>query len=160
MDMQNVVIGLAIFIIVIRAQLRSRQLSSRQFFLPLLVLLFGMYSAASISGIAVGDWIVLFTATLLGVAAGLVQGKYVRVYQEGNTWFVAGSLASIGLWLLSIPIRYGVKYGMSALIATPELFSGDHFMIPFLFSIAGLMLGRIAMVCIRYPKQAMGWING
>ncbi|MBL0388313.1 hypothetical protein JJB07_17040 [Tumebacillus sp. ITR2] len=159
MDMKTVVIGLLIFLVVIRAQLRSRQLSSRQFFLPLLVLLFGMYTAASIGGIAVGDWIVLFTGTVLGVAVGMVQGKFVRVFEQNGTWFIAGSLASVGLWLASIPIRFGLKYGMSALIATPDLFSGDNFMVPFLFSIAGLMLGRIIMVSMRYPKQALAWMN-
>lgn len=159
MDMKNVVIGLLIFIVVIRMQLRSRQLSARQFVLPLLVLLFGMYAAAGIEGIATGDWVVLFTGFIVSVAAGMVQGRFVRVFQEGGIWYIAGSLASIGMWLVSIPIRYGLKWGMSSLIATPELFSGDHFMIPFLFSIAGLMLGRIVMVSIRYPKQAMNWLS-
>ncbi|KEO83849.1 DUF1453 family protein [Tumebacillus flagellatus] len=161
MDMKTLVIALLIFLVVIRAQLRSRQLSARQFFLPLLVLLFGMYTAASIPGIAVGDWVTLFVGTVLGLIVGMIQGKFVRVFQEGGVWYIAGSIASVGLWLVSIPIRYGLKYGMSALIATPDLFSFDsnNFMVPFLFSIAGLMLGRIIMVCLRYPKQASSWLS-
>jgi hypothetical protein len=88
---------------------------------------------------------------VLGGIVGMVQGKIVKVYQEHGVWWVAGSIVTLLIWLISIPIRLIVKYGYIQLLHVPTVLTGDLVCVPFLFSLAGILIGKVFILSLRYP---------
>jgi hypothetical protein len=157
--MTNPIVIILIAIVLIRSQLRPKPLRSRLFTFPALLLAYGVYIACQ-AQVQTGEALSLLLVTALGGAVGLLQGRLVRVYEEGRIWWVAGSWLTLAVWLLSIPIRFAVKYGFVELFHIHPQLTGRDAFVPFLFSIGGILLGKVCMIAIRYPGQMKAAAQG
>ncbi|WP_067621446.1 hypothetical protein [Alicyclobacillus acidiphilus] len=149
---KDIIIGAIILILIIRRQLTPRPLSGRLLVLPLILGAYALYEAASNPSIAWAGWVSLMLTLALSFLVGLIRGRIVRVYQENGVWMVAGSVKSLLLWLVSIPIRYGLRFALVPLLGAGAAFHGPSSSLPYLFSIAGLLLGRALMLTLRHPE--------
>jgi hypothetical protein len=145
------------FILLIRTQLRPKPLDSRIFIFPALLMLVGIYAAFD-ANVQAGEALSLFLGAILGAAVGLIQGKLVRVYEDHQTWLIEGSWLTVGVWLLSIPIRLLIKYEFVEMFHIHVELVGNRAYLPYLLSVSGILLGRLAMVTIRYPRLILSRI--
>lgn len=156
--MTYVLIALVILLLLIRHQLKPRPLKRNLFTIPVLLLIYSIYLAwnAHVGG---GEAISLAIGFGLGGLIGLIQGKMVSVYQKNDFWWVAGSWLTLGIWLLSIPVRYLVKYGFVEVFHVPTVLTGSNAYVPFLFSLAGILIGKVTTLSFRYPDQMIAAAN-
>ncbi|MFD0694528.1 hypothetical protein ACFQZT_10535 [Paenibacillus sp. GCM10027628] len=157
--MPNLFLCAVILILVIRNQLKAKPLKRSLFTLPLLLLFYAIYVAAQ-ANVQTGEAISLALGALLGGGVGLIQGRLARVYVDNSTWWVEGSWASLAVWLISIPLRFVVRYGFVELGGIPVVLTGDQAYVPFLFSIAGILLGKVLMLTFRYPGPMQAAASG
>ncbi|UJF32939.1 hypothetical protein [Paenibacillus hexagrammi] len=149
--MMNVGIGLLVVIIIFRSQLKARPVSIKMFTMPLLLLAFAIYESVE-AQVQAGEAVSLAMSVLLGAVVGLLQGKFIHVRTVDSVWWAEGSWASLGVWLLSIPVRFAIRYGFIGLLGIPTVLTGSKAYVPFLFSIAGILLGKGIMLVRRYPS--------
>jgi hypothetical protein len=145
-------IGFLLLIMLMLRQFRPRPIKRSLFTLPLLLLAYGIY-VSSQAGVEVGEGAALLLVTLMGLAVGLVQGRFTRVFEMDGVWMASGSVASVAIWLLSIPIRYVVKLGFIMLFDIPVHLTGAGAFVPFLFSLAGIVLGRAVYLAAKHPEE-------
>ncbi|GIP23479.1 hypothetical protein [Paenibacillus sp. J22TS3] len=150
--MDYVWIALLVLIIMGKRQLAPRPVSARIVTVPLILALYGGYLAAKLS-VGVGETASLLIGLGLGAAVGLYQGRFVRVFEQGGVWMTQGSVVTLGIWLLSIPLRLVIKYGFTELFHIPVKLTGSYMFVPYLFSLSGIMLGRAAYLIIKYPDE-------
>ncbi|MFC5450810.1 hypothetical protein [Paenibacillus aestuarii] len=150
--MSNIFLCLIILLLIVRSQLRVKPLRRSLFTLPLLLLFYAIYLAAQ-AHVQPGEGISLALSALLGSGVGLFQGRLTRVYVDNSVWMMAGSWAGLAVWLLSIPLRFIVRYGFVELSGIDVVLTGAQAYVPFLFSIAGILLGKVLMLSLLYPEQ-------
>jgi hypothetical protein len=149
---KEVILGIVILALVIQRQLVPRPLSGRLLVLPLILGAFSLYEAAGNPGVRLTGWVSLVLTMALSLVVGLIRGRMTRVYQENGHWMVSGSWKSLLFWLLSIPIRYGLRFLLVPLLGDGAAFHGQTSTLPYLFSISGLLLGRALMLALRHPE--------
>ncbi|NQX66136.1 DUF1453 family protein [Paenibacillus alba] len=150
--MMQILIVLAVIFLMVRRQLGTRTVSRRMVILPLILLVYGFYMASSISGMDAGGWLLLILGAVIGFPIGIWQGILTKVFREGGVWMTKGSPIGLAVWLLSIPVRYGLRFGLAYVIPTHASFTGGNASIPFLFAIAGIVLGRLVGICMKHPQ--------
>ncbi|MCZ8514145.1 hypothetical protein O9H85_17270 [Paenibacillus filicis] len=160
MTLTHVLIGLAIIFMIVKRQLGTKPIKKRMFVMPLILLGYGIYTSLQIPDMDTAGWVLLSLGTLLGIPVGAAQGYFTQVFKLNGVWMMKGSPAGLVLWLCSIPIRYGLKYGLSFVIPTHALFTGDHAFAPFLFSIAGIVAGRLLGIYWKHPQAARQLVEG
>lgn len=145
---------IALFLIVWMAarQLTARPVKRNLFTVPVVALGFGLYVSYG-QGVQTGEMISLLISAALGCMAGFLQGRYIRVIEQNGVWMTVGSAASIAIWLLSVPIRLAVRYGFDQTFGIHAVLTGSYAYVPFLFSIAGIMLGRALYLSFKYPEE-------
>lgn len=153
--MSYVWIGLLVHVVMLKRQIEPRPMRKSLSALPVLLLAFAIYLAAQAS-VQTGEGLSLLLTALMGAGVGILQGKFTRVYQANGTWMMAGSIVSLALWLLSVPIRYGVRIGFVQVFGFHVALTGQYAYVPFLFSLAGILLGRALYLIFRYPNEVMG----
>jgi hypothetical protein len=150
--MANIFLALLILVFFIKRQIVPRPIKSSLYTLPIILLLYGSYLASKV-GIEIMEGVSLGLAFLLGIIVGLIQGRFTQVFQQNGIWMVAGSLWSLGVWLLSIPIRFLIKMSFIQVLHTPVHLTGEYSFVPYLFSLAGIIAGRAIYLAIKYPKE-------
>ncbi|MDQ0191380.1 hypothetical protein JI721_06010 [Alicyclobacillus cycloheptanicus] len=149
---RDIIIGIVLLGVLIQRQLTPRPLSGRLLLLPGILGVYAIYAAAGNAQVGLAGWISLLVTLVLSLVVGLIRGRLTHVYQENGRWMVAGSWKTLVFWLASIPIRYGVHFLLVPLLGPGAAFQGSTSTLPYLFSIAGLMLGRAAMLALRHPE--------
>ncbi|MFD1678272.1 hypothetical protein [Alicyclobacillus fodiniaquatilis] len=149
---QDVILGIVILLFVVKRQLSPRTLSGGLLFLPLILGAYALYEAAGDSMVQIAGWISLLLTLAMSFIVGLIRGRMTRIYQENGRWMIAGSWQSLLLWLVSIPIRYGLRFLLVPLLGEGAAFHGQTAPLPYLFSIAGLLLGRALILALRHPE--------
>jgi hypothetical protein len=157
--MPNLFLCMMIVILVVRSQLKAMPLKRSLFTLPLLLLFYAIYTAAQ-AHVQSGEAISLALGTVLGGGVGLLQGRLARVYVDNSTWMIAGSWAGLAVWLLSIPLRFVVRYGFVELGGIDVVLTGSQAYVPYLFSIAGILLGKVLMLTLLYPGPMQAAASG
>jgi len=157
--MTNLLIGALILLIMIRSQLGAKPLKRTAYTLPLLLLLFAVYASQQ-ANVQAGEGVAMSICVALGAVVGLIQGRLIHVYSENGIWWTQGSWLTLLIWLTSVPIRFGVKYGIMELFDIPAQLTGTNAYVPFLYSIAGILLGKAVMLTIRYPNQMLAAASG
>lgn len=145
------VIGSILLASVLINLLREKPLTGKLYRQPLALLLFTGYSLSFLPALPPGDWGIMAASFLLSFGLGLIQGRYTPLVNHNGAWYLSGSIMAVLIWLLSIPIRYALKYAsISFLSMTPLLSGSSSFVIYFIF-MAGFLLGRYSMLLFRYP---------
>jgi hypothetical protein len=157
--MSKVWLAALLLVWLVKNQLAAKPLRSSLFTFPLLLLAVAAYSAYT-AGVRTGEGISLGIAVVLGIGAGLVQGKFTAVYEENGVWMRAGSFAALLVWLLSVPIRFCVRYGFVELFHIEQHLTGSSAFVPYLFSLGGILLGKVIMLALRYPEPMMAAARG
>ncbi|CAM3064610.1 hypothetical protein [Sporolactobacillus spathodeae] len=156
--MNEILIALVLLLLLIRHQLKSRLLKRSLFTLPLLLLIYSIYLSVN-AGVSLPESFSLVISTVLGGLIGLIQGKYASVYETDGFWWVRGSWLTLTVWLLSIPVRYLVKYGYLEAFHVHTVLIGSQAYIPILFSLAGILFGKVIMLTWRFPEQMRAAAN-
>ncbi|MBS4175060.1 hypothetical protein [Bacillus sp. FJAT-49736] len=156
--MSNFYIAILILLVIVRSQLRIKPLRRSMFTFPILLLLYALYSCSK-AGVDIGEGIGMVIVFSLGAIVGLFQGKFVNVYCEKNEWVVAGSWVTLAIWLVSVPIRYLIKFSYIELLDIPVHLNGNYAYVPFLISIAGILIGKVIMLTIRFPQPILSAAN-
>lgn len=149
---KDIILGIIILVVIIQRQLTPRPLSGRLMLLPLILGAYALYEAAGNSTVQFAGWVSLLLTLAMSLIVGLVRGRMTRLYQENGRWMIAGSWQSLLLWLVSIPIRYGLRFLLVPLLGEGAAFHGSSASLPYLFSITGLLLGRALMLYLRHPE--------
>ncbi|GEO27329.1 hypothetical protein AAC03nite_31140 [Alicyclobacillus acidoterrestris] len=149
---KDIMLGIVILAIIVKRQLVPRPLSGRLLILPLIFSAYAFYETAGNSTVHLAGWVSLILTFLLSLIVGFIRGHLTRVYQENGQWMVAGSWKALLFWLLSIPIRYGLRFLLVPLLGAGAAFHGQSSSLPYLFSISGLLLGRACMLALRHPE--------
>jgi hypothetical protein len=155
----NLFIILLIAVVLIRSQLRPKPLTRSLFTIPVLLLIYAVYAGAQ-AHVQTGEAVSLLLAAGMGGIVGMVQGRLARVYEQHQTWWVAGSWLTLGVWLLSMPIRFLIKYGFIEWFRIHIELTGSSAFVPYLFSIGGILLGKVLMLTLRYPDLMLAAANG
>ncbi len=156
--MTYILLALALLLMLVRNQLKPKPLKRSLFTMPVILLVYAIYLAYN-AHVQSGEATSLAISIILGGVIGLIQGKMVKVYQEHDVWWVAGSYLTLAIWFLSIPIRLVVKYGYLELFHFTTVLTGDLIYVPFLFSLAGILIGKVVMLSLRYPEQMLAAAN-
>jgi hypothetical protein len=156
--MTYILLALAILLVLISNHLKPKPLKRSLFTMPVILLIYAVYLASD-AHVQSGEAISLAISLILGGVVGMIQGKIVKVYQEHGVWWVAGSFVTLLIWLISIPIRLIVKYGYIQLLHVPTVLTGKLAYVPFLFSLAGILIGKVFILSLRYPKQMKAAAN-
>ncbi|TCP30601.1 hypothetical protein EV207_105130 [Scopulibacillus darangshiensis] len=149
--MMHYIFGALILIVIIMNQLRERPMTGKLYRLPILLLISASYAVSKMPVVSVGDWVILSFGLFFAFGIGLIQGRYTHLTNRDGVWYVAGSTLAILVWIVSIPIKYGLSFvELSGLHLHPHL-SGPSSYIIYLFSISGLLLGKVTMLMLRHP---------
>ncbi|MCL6599241.1 MAG: hypothetical protein K6T81_10935 [Alicyclobacillus macrosporangiidus] len=148
---KDVVIGVVLLVWVAQRQLRPRPLSSRLLVWPAILALYSLYEAAQSPHVNMAGWVALIVTLLVSLAVGLVRGYLTRLYQENGQWMIAGSWKSLLFWLVTIPIRWGLRLVLVPLLGPGAALHGPFSALPYLFSITGLLAGRVIGIALRHP---------
>ncbi|MFX3618317.1 MAG: hypothetical protein ACE3JK_12430 [Sporolactobacillus sp.] len=144
--------GALLVAIILINQLREKPLTGRLYRQPLALLLFVACALSFMTALSAADWVILSGALIMSFALGLLQGRYTPLIHHDGAWYLSGSLLAVAVWLISIPIRYGLNaIAVHYLSLTPSLTGSSSFIIYFIF-IAGFLLGRYTMLFFRYPQ--------
>jgi hypothetical protein len=152
--MSHLWIGLLLLIVLAGRQLRPRPVKRSLYTFPLLLMGYAIYLSSS-AGVQTGEGITLFVSAALGGVVGLVQGRHTRVFDLNGVWMISGSFISVAIWLFSIPIRYIVHLGLIRVFDITVALTGTYAFVPFLFSVAGILLGRTIYLTLKYPDEFM-----
>lgn len=152
--MSHLWIGLLLLIVLAGRQLRSRPIKRNLYTFPILLLGYAVYLSSN-AGVQTGEGISLLVSAALGAVVGLLQGRHTRVFDLNGVWMIAGSFTSVLIWLFSIPIRYIVHLGLIRVFDIPVALTGTYAFVPFLFSVAGILLGRTLYLSLKYPGEFM-----
>lgn len=147
-----IILVLVILLMMVRRQLTPRPLTVRLLYVPLILLFLAVYQAGDFPKLGMLNWVSFIVSLALGLVAGLVAGNFTKVFEQNGQWMVVGSLLTLGIWVLSVPFRFGVRLVMNVLFHVPALPQKAEF-IPYLFSIAGILLGQILMVLFKNPSH-------
>ncbi|KEQ21955.1 hypothetical protein [Paenibacillus tyrfis] len=110
----------------------------RTFFIGAMLLVIGVVWAFTMNGIGTKEWILLLSVTVLGIAAGVVQGRLIFLNKRGQI----GS-GKKTLWIVGILIVFvALKVAMNILIPSYLATSGNGIWLSIVFVIGGLLLGR------------------
>lgn len=126
-----VVIGTLAVVVIVLRRMRGQELRRRRLLIrPLVILivglaamvpqLFGMHSFHEI------DYLLAVIDLMLTLGLGAIRGLTVLVYpQDGSIWYRYGPI-TVGLWLLSIILRfllgmYGAQHGATALVTSASV---------------------------------------
>ncbi|WP_433945246.1 hypothetical protein [Paenibacillus sp. SN-8-1] len=150
--MNYIWMALLILIVMAKRQLTPRPISAGLVTFPLILICFGGYITTQLS-LGGGEITSLVLSLVMGAAVGLYEGRFVRVFEQGGIWMRQGSIVTLGIWLLSIPVRFIVKYGFIQLCHIPVQLTGSYAYVPYLFSLAGIMLGRAGYLIVKYPGE-------
>ncbi|MNM83251.1 hypothetical protein D3C81_953060 [compost metagenome] len=150
--MSYIWIALLILIVMAKRQLTPRPISAGLVTFPLLMVCYGGYIITQLS-LGSGEIVSLILSLAMGAAVGLYEGRFVRVFEQGGIWMRQGSIVTLGIWLLSIPVRFIIKYGFIQLFHIPVQLTGSYAYVPYLFSLAGIMLGRAVYLILKYPGE-------
>ncbi|NIK79159.1 hypothetical protein FHS15_004317 [Paenibacillus castaneae] len=156
--MNTIFIAILILILLVNRQLKPRPIKGNVFFLPLLLILFASYQAYQ-AGVEGGEGISLLLGAGMGLGVGWLQGRFTAVYQKNGIWMTVGSIWSIAIWLLSVPIRLIIKYGFVELMHINVHLTGEYAFAPILLSLGAIVLGRALYLISRYPlplREAAG----
>lgn len=152
--MNELIFALVLLLYMATRQLTARPVKRNLYTLPILGLGYGAFVAYG-QGAQGAENIALLILIVLGIAAGWMQGRYIRVFERNGVWMIAGSTASVAIWLLSLPLRAAVHFGFEALCGIQPVLTGSYAFVPFLLSIAGMMLGRALRLTALYPEEMM-----
>ncbi|MCO7174559.1 hypothetical protein ACFP7A_03370 [Sporolactobacillus kofuensis] len=146
------VLGSFLLLIVLFNQLKEKPVTGKLYRQPLALLLFTGLTLSMMPALPLIDWIILITTLCFSFGLGLLQGRFTPLIHHDSTWYLAGSMMSVLVWSLSIPIRYTLNFiSIHYLFMTPLLTGASSFIIYFIF-IAGFLLGRYSMLLFRYPS--------
>lgn len=150
--MNTIFLAILILILLVNRQLKPRPIKGSMLLLPLLLMLYVSYLAYQ-AGIEGGEAISLLLTTVMGIGVGWLQGRYTSVYQHNGIWMTVGSIKSILVWLLSIPIRLIVKYGFVEMLSIKIHLVDEFTYLPLLLSLSAIVLGRSLYLTFRYPVE-------
>lgn len=148
---KDIILGIVILAIIVQRQLVPRPLSGRLLILPLLFSAYAFYEAAGNSTVQLAGWVSLILTLLLSLIVGFIRGHMTRVYKENGQWMVAGSWKALLFWLLSIPIRYGLRFLLVPLLVPAQPFTANRAHCPICFPFPGFYSGVPA--CSHYATQ-------
>lgn len=110
----------------------------RTFSIGAMLLVIGVVWAFMLNGIGTKEWILLLSVTVLGIVAGVVQGRLLFLNKRGQI----GS-GKMKLWIVGILIVFvALKVAMNILIPSYLATSGNGIWLSIVFVIGGLLLGR------------------
>ncbi|MCM3270852.1 hypothetical protein [Paenibacillus elgii] len=110
----------------------------RTFLIGAMLLVIGVVWAFTLNGIGTKEWILLLAVTVLGIAAGVVQGRVIFLNKRGQI----GS-GKMKLWIVGTLIVFvALKVAMNMLIPSYLATSGNGIWLSIVFVIGGLLLGR------------------
>ncbi|PUA38292.1 hypothetical protein C8Z91_15650 [Paenibacillus elgii] len=110
----------------------------RTFSIGAMLLVIGVVWAFTMDGIGTKEWILLLLVTVLGIVAGVVQGRLLFLNKRGQI----GS-GKMKLWIVGILIVFvALKVAMNILIPSYLATSGNGIWLSIVFVIGGLLLGR------------------
>ncbi|NEN85951.1 hypothetical protein [Paenibacillus elgii] len=110
----------------------------RTFSIGAMLLVIGVVWAFTMDGIGTKEWILLLLVTVLGIIAGVVQGRLLFLNKRGQI----GS-GKMKLWIVGILIVFvALKVAMNILIPSYLATSGNGIWLSIVFVIGGLLLGR------------------
>ncbi|MTT31956.1 hypothetical protein GMB86_08025 [Terrilactibacillus sp. BCM23-1] len=147
-----ILIGSIILVSLIINQLKERPLTAKLYRLPLLLLFTACYSVTQMPFIKFGDLCILSLSLFLSFGFGMLQGRYTPLINHEGAWYIAGSVISLCVWFISVPIRYLLKYIFISLFHLTLHLDGPSSYVIYLFSIAGILLGRYTMLWLRHPS--------
>lgn len=150
--MKTIFLALLIVILLVNRQLKPRPINTKMLLLPILLMLYVSYLAYQ-AGVEVEEATSLLITVLMGIGVGWLQGRFTRVYQSNGVWMTVGSMTSILVWLLSIPIRLIVKYGFVELLDIEVKLVGNLAYVPILFSLGAIILGRALYLVYHNPIE-------
>jgi hypothetical protein len=156
--MQQLWIAIVLVICMAARQLTAQPINRKLYTIPVLALVYGLYVAYG-HGAQNADMLSLLISAALGGVVGFLQGRFIRVFDRNGVWMMLGSVASVAIWLLSVPIRFAVHYGFDSLSGIEPVLTGSLAFVPFLFSIAGIMLGRVLYLTLKYPNEMMTGVS-
>jgi hypothetical protein len=148
---KDVIIGVILLLWMAQRQLQPRPLSGRLLVWPVIVGLYAIYEAIQSPHVDPAGWISLIVTLLVSLAVGLVRGHLTRLYQENGQWMIAGSWKSLLFWLVTIPIRWGLRLVLVPLLGPGAALHGPASALPYLFAITGLLAGRAIAITLRHP---------
>jgi len=150
---------IAIFVLFVRSQLKPRLLSFRLFTLPVLFMVFGGYMAYS-AHVQQGEGVLLLLGAFMGAAIGLIQGRLVLVYEYQSRWWVQGSWRGILILLMYALLKFVIQSAAVLAFDIPIELKGSQAFVPYVISLAAILLGRSTMIAIRYPLQMESSLQG
>lgn len=146
------VMGSVLLIAVFINQLREKPLTGKLYRQPLALLICAGVALSSMPVLPFIDWFMMIATLCFSFGLGLLQGRFTPLLHRDGAWYLAGSIMSVLIWFLSIPIRFSLKFiSIYYLSLTPSLNGSASFIIYFIF-IAGFLLGRYSMLLFRYPS--------
>ncbi|KLI01364.1 hypothetical protein [Sporolactobacillus inulinus] len=146
------ILGTLLIAAVFFNQLREKPLTAKLYRQPLALLLCAGLSLSTMHPLPLIDWCMMIATLGFSFILGLIQGRYTPLLNRDGAWYLAGSLISVFVWFLSIPIRSILKFmSIHYLALTPSLNGSSSFIIYFIF-IAGFLFGRYSMLLLRYPS--------
>lgn len=144
-------IGMLVLLVIICNQLRGRPMTGKLYRLPILLLLSSSYAVSKMPIISVGDWMVISLGVVLAFGFGMLQGRYTQLINHDGIWYISGSVVTIFVWLVSVPIKYGLNDIVISVFHLHLHLNGPSGYLIYLFSIAGLLLGKYTMLMMRHP---------
>ncbi|RUT31690.1 hypothetical protein EJP77_09880 [Paenibacillus zeisoli] len=150
--MNYIWIVLLAVIVITKRQLTPRPISAGLVTFPLLLVCYGGYMVTQLS-LGGGEIASLLLSLAMGAAVGMYEGRFIRVFEQDGVYMRRGSLVTLGIWLLSIPVRFIVSFGFTQLLHIHVQLTGSNAYIPFLFSLAGILLGRAVYLIVKYPGE-------
>jgi hypothetical protein len=146
------VAGSVMLTLVLFNQLREKPLTGRLYRQPLALLLCASCALSTMHALPLIDWCMIIATLCFSFGLGLIQGRFTPLLNHDGAWYLAGSIMSVLIWFLSIPIRFALKFfSIHYLASTPSLNGSSSFIIYFIF-VAGFLLGRYSMLLLRYPS--------
>lgn len=150
--MKTIFFAILILILLVNRQLKPRPINRNMLLLPILLLLYVSYLASQ-AGVEIEEATSLLLTALMGMGVGWIQGRFTNVYRSHGVWMTVGSISSVLVWLLSIPIRLIVKYGIVNILEIEVKLVEDLAYVPLLFSLGAMILGRALYLVSKYPSQ-------
>jgi hypothetical protein len=140
------------FVLLVNRQLKPRPIKRNVLVLPLLLIFYAIYNALE-AGIEIGESASLLLGAALGVVVGWIQGRFSTVYKQNGIWMTVGSIWTVAIWLLSVPIRLLVKYGFVELLDIKVLLIDEYAFVPLLLSLGAIVFGRGLYLFFHYPSE-------
>jgi FtsH-binding integral membrane protein len=107
-----IVVVAAILVVVIGRRLAGEPLKGRRVtILPLVLAVIGLYQVAQLPHLTPADIGLIAAEGVIAVGLGLLRGSTIKVFvRDGHLW-QRYSWATIGLWVASIVVRFGMSGG-------------------------------------------------